>query len=341
MLKEKDAVIRKIMMALDALVVSAAFFLSYYFRAHLHSFYKIDLFPFKHMTIDGPWKFSEQFMILIVVAPLWCFLLHKNGIYRSWRLRTTWQITWVVFKASILTVLFAGAFFFIFKILFVSRLFFIMFGVFGFLGLVGEKLVMMFVMHEIRIRGYNTRQILIIGTGRRAENFIRRIQSHPEWGLRIVGAIEDEAGRGVERVDGVEVIGDLAAIPDILHRVAIDEVVIVVPRLRLDYMVNAIRDCEIEGVQVTIAVDLFDMKIAKAQPSELDGIPLLSFKTTVPSEWQLLAKRAMDLAISGFIDHRTQPVSSARCASDQNDLAGPRVLQTGTGRIEQKTIHHL
>jgi exopolysaccharide biosynthesis polyprenyl glycosylphosphotransferase len=301
MLKEKDAVIRKMMMAVDTLVISAAFFVSYVIRTHIHSLYKFDLFPSKNIISDGPWKFSEQFMILIMVAPLWCFLLHQNGTYRSWRLRTTRQIVWAVFKASILTVLFAGSFFFIFKITFVSRIFFITFGVFGFLGLVSEKTVMLFIMHAIRRRGYNYRQILIIGTGRRAENFIRKIKNHPEWGLRIFGAIEDEAGRGVERVDGVQVIGDLAVIPDILHRTAVDEVVIVVPRLRLDYMGKAIRDCEIEGVKVTIAVDLFDMEIAKAQQGELDGIPLLSFKTTVPSEWQLLTKRAIDLTISGFL----------------------------------------
>ncbi len=40
------------------------------------------------------------------------------------------------------------------------------------------------------------------------------------------------------------------------------------------------------------------MKIARARTTELNGTPLLSFRTTVPSEWQLLAKRAMDLAIA-------------------------------------------
>jgi exopolysaccharide biosynthesis polyprenyl glycosylphosphotransferase len=301
MLKEKDAVIRKMMMAVDALVISAAFFASYFARTHWHTFYKGDLFPFKDIVSDAPGKFSEYFMILIIVAPLWCFLLGRYGIYRSWRLSTTWDVIWAVFKASILTVLFAGGSFFILKFAFVSRLFYITFGVFGFLGLICEKIVLFSIMHGVRKRGYNFRQILIIGTGRRAAEFIRRIQSHPEWGLRIIGAIEDEAGRGVERVEGVRVIGDLAAIPDILHQFAVDEVVVVVPRLRLDHIGNAIRDCEIEGVKVTIAVDLFDMKIAKAAPSELDGIPLLSFKTTIPSEWQLLAKRAMDLTISGFL----------------------------------------
>jgi exopolysaccharide biosynthesis polyprenyl glycosylphosphotransferase len=301
MLKEKDAVIRKILMAVDTLIVAAAFFISYFIRTHIHTFYKFDLFPYKHIMSEAPWRFSEQFMILIMVAPLWIIFLYQNGTYRSWRQRKMWQIIWIVFKSSVLAVVFAGSFFFIFKIAFVSRIFFVMFGVLGFIGLVGEKIVLMFFMHAARRRGYNYRQILIIGTGRRAENFIRKINGHPEWGLRIFGAVEDEAGRGVERVDGVRVIGDLAAIPDILHRAAIDEVVIVVPRLRLDHMGQAIRDCEIEGVKVTLAVDLFDMKIAKAQQSELDGIPLLSFKTTVPSEWQLLAKRAMDVTISGFM----------------------------------------
>lgn len=301
MFKEKEAVIRRMLIAVDALIITFAFFISYFLRTYFHYFYRIDLFPAKNVLSTAPWRFSEQFMILILIAPLWCFLLYRNGAYRSWRLRSPWQIIWGVLRASVLTIIFAGSLFFILKVAFVSRIFFLTFGILGFFGLAVEKIVVLSIMHAVRRRGFNYQQILIIGTGRRAENFIRKIQSHPEWGLRICGAIEDEAGRGVERVAGIPVIGDLAAIPDTLQRAAVDEVIIVVPRLRLDHIGKAIRDCEIEGVKVTIAVDLFDLNIAKAEQSELDGVPLLSFKTTVPSEWQLLAKRSMDLVISGFM----------------------------------------
>jgi len=63
-------------------------------------------------------------------------------------------------------------------------------------------------------------------------------------------------------------------------------------------MEQAILACEIEGVPVSVAVDLFEMKIARARQTEIDGIPLLSFVTPVPNEWQNFAKRIMDLAIA-------------------------------------------
>jgi exopolysaccharide biosynthesis polyprenyl glycosylphosphotransferase len=73
----------------------------------------------------------------------------------------------------------------------------------------------------------------------------------------------------------------------------------VVPRLRLNHIKNSIRDCEIEGVKTTIAVDLFDLEIAKSYQTDLEGIPLLTFKTTVPNEWDLFVKRMIDIVISG------------------------------------------
>jgi exopolysaccharide biosynthesis polyprenyl glycosylphosphotransferase len=299
MLKEKDAAIRRAMMAFDVMVISAAFFISYYVRVNFHSLYKFDIFYSKNIIGDGSAHFSEYLLVLIMAAPLWCFMLYRNGIYRSWRTRKAWHIIWIVFKASIIVFLFFGALFFLFKLTFVSRLFFITFAFLGFIFLEGEKIIIFSIMHEMRKRGYNYRLLLIVGTGRRAAEFIKRIKTHPEWGLKILGAIDDEPGRGVESVDGVKIMGGLKDIPEILHDYGVDEVVFVVPRLRLNHLEKSIYDCEIEGVKVTIAVDLFDLKIAKSYQTELEGIPLLTFKTTVPSEGDLFIKRVIDIAISG------------------------------------------
>jgi exopolysaccharide biosynthesis polyprenyl glycosylphosphotransferase len=180
-----------------------------------------------------------------------------------------------------------------------SRIFFAFFAVLSFAFILAEKTMIYAVMYSIRKRGLNRRRLLIVGTGRRAADFIHKIKGHPEWGFDILGAIDDEPGRGVERVDGVKIIGALKDIPEILHNNAIDEVVFVVPRLRLNHIEKAVHDCEIEGVRVTIAVDLFDLKIAKSYQTEFDGMPLLTFKTTVPNEWDLFIKRAIDVVISG------------------------------------------
>ena len=98
----------------------------------------------------------------------------------------------------------------------------------------------------------------------------------------------------------MDIVGSLDDIPRIFHKDAVDEVVFVVPRSRLNSLQDAIHKCETEGVVVTVAVDLFDTLLAKSSVTELDGLPLLHFKPTHAREWELLVKRMFDFAASGL-----------------------------------------
>jgi len=59
MLREKDIIVRRAMMAFDMIVISAAFLFSYFLRANLRAFYKFDIFPSDKIIGDGPAPFSE------------------------------------------------------------------------------------------------------------------------------------------------------------------------------------------------------------------------------------------------------------------------------------------
>jgi exopolysaccharide biosynthesis polyprenyl glycosylphosphotransferase len=300
MFKEKESVIRKAMMVVDELVISFSFFLSYFLRQHFHQLYKFDLMPFSQVAADATASISDYLVLLFFVAPLWCGMLYLNGMYYSMRTRKFLEIVRIIIRSSFFTFLAFGTVVFLFKLKFVSRMFFAIFVVTSLFFILSEKAALFSIMRYARKKGYNYREILIVGTGRRAAKFINKIQNHPEWGFKILGAIDDEPGRGIEKVSNVKVIGTLEDILSILHREAIDEIIFVVPRSRLSHIENTIYDCEIEGVKTTIAVDLFDLKIARSHPTELDGIPLLRFETTVAKEWQLFVKRIMDVVISGL-----------------------------------------
>ena len=68
----------------------------------------------------------------------------------------------------------------------------------------------------------------------------------------------------------------------------------------MTWIEQAILACELAGVRATVAVDLFNMRFAKSQPSDLNGTPLLSFDATPTGEWQLAIKRLLDVAIAGL-----------------------------------------
>ena len=301
MLKEKDAVIRKATILLDAVIVSIAFVLAFLIRQHFHAFYKLDIIPYAKVVVDASTlSMSDYLIVVFFVVPIWCFALYLNGMYRSLRTKTIPSAIFIIIKSAILTAVIFGASAFIFKLKFVSRVFFIIFLAISSLFIMIEKILIFLIVRYVRKQGYNYRMLLIVGTGKRASQFISNIRNHPEWGLRINGVLDCEEGQLGKEIEGAKVIGTLENLPKILHNHSTDEVVFIVPRAKLSSIENSLYVCETEGVKATIAVDLFDFKLAKARLTELEGIPLVTFETTVAKEWQLFIKRAFDIIASGL-----------------------------------------
>jgi exopolysaccharide biosynthesis polyprenyl glycosylphosphotransferase len=284
-LKEREKAVRRFLIFVDACVVGLAYALACLLY---------------HLIGEGPLTWTRYGLALAFSIPYWCLSLYANGMYQSLRTRTYLEILWAVVKSAAVTFFLIGTFIFLLKLQFMSRLFFLIFFSLTLLFIWLEKTAIFMSSHYIRRQGLNTRRLLVVGTGKRAANFVKWSDKHPEWGFEILGAIDDEPGRGVQKVGRLDILGSLDDIPRIFHRDAVDEVILLVPRSRLNHLQGAIDDCETEGVAVTVAVDLFDTKLARSSVTELDGLPLLHFKTTHAKEWELLIKRVFDFVASGF-----------------------------------------
>ncbi len=303
MLKEHDAVIRRALAILDAIVVTVAFFIAFAFRQHFHDFYKIDLIPGAKIITDfSSLSISDYLIVLLFVVPIWCISLYFSGAYRQWRTRTVADIAFMILKAAALTAIGFGTSAFLFKLKFVSRAFFLIFLALSLIFILVEKLSIFLVMRYARRQGHNFRRLLIVGAGNRAAQFIKKINAHKEWGFRIVGAVDYEESYSGKEIDGtgVMVIGLLEDIPKILKSYSVDEVIFIVPRSQLNLIENSIYVCETLGVRASLAADLFEMRLAKAYLTELEGTPLVTFETTVAREWQRFIKRAIDIIVSGL-----------------------------------------
>lgn len=284
-------------MILDALMIISAFLLAYFLRSNYHLFYKLNLFP-SEQVLGGKLDIGLYRSVLLLWIPLWVFMLAFNGIYRSLRTSSFLEISWIIIKSTFFSVLAFGSLAFILKIHFVSRLFFIIFVTVTSILLLIEKLILFGLLHHLRRIGYNSRQLLIVGTGLRARRFVEMVKQHPEWGLRITGLIDDEKERVGKEFFGIKVLGTLTDISRVLREEVVDEVVFVVPRAWLERIQESIADCELQGIRTSVAADLFDLKIARATQTDLNGFPMMSFETTVGREWQLMTKRTIDLMVS-------------------------------------------
>jgi len=310
MLKEKKKLFIQLLMAFDMFVVFIAFMVSYALRKHIHAFYPLDLFP-DRVVMDKLFSLQAYFNILSLLILAWWIALVSSGLYESFRQKKFREIVWRIIKSVFFVMIIYSTAVFIFKLHFISRsLIFASFVVTS-IFLAIERWVIIVFMRFLRRKGHDYRNILIVGTGRRARNFIELIDRHGEWGMRVIGLLDIEKSMIGRKVCGKKVIGLLGDMPGIIKKNVVDEVIFIVPRKWLCLIEESLLACETQGVKATIAADFFNMKIAQTMSSEIEGIPLLGFQTTVGEEWQLLLKRLFDIIFSALGIIVTVPLFAA------------------------------
>ncbi|MFH0926818.1 MAG: sugar transferase [bacterium] len=295
MIKEREDFIRNLTILFDSILIYCAFFTAYLLKK------KLDLsYPLNIHTLSLKVSFDRYLWLLLIIHPLWIGLFYFHGLYKPFRIKGYLEIFWIILKSNFFGTLLFGSIVFILRLTYVSRLFIFIFSIINLLFFGMEKFTLRKLLHYIRKKGYNYRNVLLVGTGNRAEQFISILKEHAEWGLKIEGIIDIDYSMQGRKIADFEVIGTLDDISDILCTRVIDEVVFVIPRLWLNKIESIIKYCELQGIKVSIAVDLFNLKIAKCKSTDLHGFPLVSFETTNYEEWELFIKRCFDVAISLF-----------------------------------------
>lgn len=297
MIKEYEAFLKKMMIFADVLIVAGSFILAYFLRGNIYLFYKLDLFP-SRVIMGAIYPLDKYLWLLLIILPVWSGLLSVQGLYESFRTKRFTETLWIIIKTGVFATLIIGTFIFIFKLTYVSRIFMFFFSAVS-VGLLSlEKVILIQGFKHARPGEDSYKHLLVVGTGKRAEKFVQMVKQHPEWGIKIVGLIDDEPEKMGEKVSNIEVIGLLKDIPDILHEKIVDEVVFIVPRLWLTRIEESILSCEREGIKISVAVDLFNFNIGKLQATDLGGIPLMRLETTPGLPWQLFIKRGTDFIVS-------------------------------------------
>lgn len=236
---------------------------------------------------------------ILISLPVCYLSLRFNDVYNSFRIKKIYEELWQVIKAGIFALIIINGIVFLFKPLqVINQNFIITFSISATLFICLKKIFLMIFFRYIRIKGYNYRNLIIIGTENRARNFIKTILEHPQWGLRIVGLIDKSIEKVGKKVHNINIIGTFKDVATIIKEEVVDEVVFVVPRSWLSELEPVIHECENLGIKVSVALDLFNLKIGKAYTSELNGIPLLRLETVPIRVWQLFVKRQFDIIVS-------------------------------------------
>jgi len=149
------------------------------------------------------------------------------------------------------------------------------------------------VARRAALRGLLARQILVVGSGRRAVTAYEELRRNSELPCQLVGFVDSPAG-AVDDAVRRQLLGPLEDLESVLLQHAVDEVLIALP-VRSCYAEaqEAILVCEKVGVQTRHPADVF--RYVHPRPVIAESRFMVHAATLLPDDGRMRLKRCMDV----------------------------------------------
>lgn len=242
----------------------------------------------------------QNLIIFFGLLLLWHILFSIFGLYTSRRMSSRASECADVVKATTLGSLGLWVAAALFHIDMASPPFVIFFFVMSAGMLVCSRLALRMVLTQARLRGRNSRNVLIVGTSRRAVEFAEKLQASPQLGYRVIG-FADRAWDGMDQFEqmGHNLACDLEGLPAYLRTNVVDEVVIALPIRSFHADASRVAAlCEEQGIILRVPSNLFDLKLARSGAEELVDNPSITHYTGVIEGWPVVMKRVLDFCLA-------------------------------------------
>lgn len=283
---------RRIVQLADGIVVIFSFILSYLIWNWL--------FLNTSLKIGRPFQINENsFFKITIYSILWVIIFDMLKAYEYQRFTSLIKEFSIIFKVTIIGVFLIFSSHFVFRFQYIQRSYLIIFLVSSFLMFIVEKTVLFKVAKLVRKKGKDRKNVLIIGTGEIAKKFSDTIDKNIEWGLNVIGYLDDNGDK--RDWTKKKYLGSSDEIEKVLHENLVDEVILCISDYITDKVKNIVAICEIEGVQLRMVSDFFGSIARKIRADNIYGLPIISIVSNPCSEWALYLKRLMDIVISAVL----------------------------------------
>jgi exopolysaccharide biosynthesis polyprenyl glycosylphosphotransferase len=136
---------------------------------------------------------------------------------------------------------------------------------------------------------------LIVGAGYVGQLLARKILLHPEYGLQLVGFVDDDPRASRPEIGAVPVLGDLADLTRVVEERNVDRVIVAFsrePDARTMALIRALRD---QDLIVDVVPRLFDLVGERSSIHAIEGLPLLALPPARLGRAPFAVKRAIDV----------------------------------------------
>jgi exopolysaccharide biosynthesis polyprenyl glycosylphosphotransferase len=164
---------------------------------------------------------------------------------------------------------------------------------------------------------------VVVGAGHVGQRVARKLLQHPEYGVNIIGFVDEHPrvlGQGLEELS---VIGSTAQLPELVEELAVERVIVAFSAAPYAETVRLIRTLGELGVQVDVVPRLFDVLGPHMRVHAAEGLPLLGLTPMRLSRSSLFLKRALDVLVASVALLLLAPLLAVVAIAIKLDSPGP------------------
>ena len=169
----------------------------------------------------------------------------------------------------------------------------------GVLGLFTELMLVRWISTEIRIFAY-LQNTVIVGAGDIGQLIARKLAQHPEYGINLMGFVDDDPKEARADLGQLTVLGSLQQLPQVVSVLDVERVIVAFPQESNESVLQVVRLLRDEEVQVDIVPRLFEVFGPRVGFHSIEGLPLVGLPPVrLPRSSQFI-KRGLDIAAASI-----------------------------------------
>jgi exopolysaccharide biosynthesis polyprenyl glycosylphosphotransferase len=280
MLREFGAIFEDVSRTVDFIFISLGFY------------FTVEIYRYKHAMAGNAW---EQYLLIFLIYVL-CWIISSNVIrvYQSRRFMTATFETKQIIKAHIMTFSMTIMSVTLYQPTLINNRFVFYFEVIAMSLTLGVHFSVRLMLQVLRLRGRNTRYVLILGSGQAAQSYLDKVTENPQLGYKVIGYLAPERN-GLK----VPYLGDYSNLETVMSMKIVDVTVVTAPLSD-----ESVKECldllDLMGKTVTILLDDIIAKVTRSRTVNFDGLPMVAYDGRPRLPEQELAKRAIDIILSGL-----------------------------------------
>lgn len=326
-----------ILKLLDFIIIFALGFFSYFLR---FNFFNASQPCFlEHLLSERTYYLGNYTALILATCVLSFIVFNFFKVYEHLRGRSLWHLFQRLLFPWVILVLILGLFSFLTKTgAEYSRLWMVSWLLADFLVLYFYRLILILCFRFLRAKGFNTRNIVIIGSGELAERAIRSIEQHPSMGYVISKVLGPVSLNSQEQLAGKLVEPLPADLSIYLKNLKIDEVWIALPLRKESLIKELMHQLRFSTMTIHLIPDLLGLTLIRQEMFELSGLPVIRIRSTPMQGVNKYLKLLEDRILGGLIFILLMPVMGVIALGIKLSSPGPVLFTQKRYGLDNKEI---